>query len=82
MYRSSARASTLSGFLDYQGRYPQGRFAQEAEAQIQSILAAQQEPAAWQAAKAKGTAAAYEAFLQQYPQSRPLDILGATCVKV
>ncbi len=57
----------------YLSRYPDGDFAQEAEAQLAEIeaearaAAAAQDRAAWERAETAGDAAAYRDYLAQYP---------------
>ncbi|MEL6550519.1 MAG: peptidoglycan-binding domain-containing protein [Pseudomonadota bacterium] len=70
---ASGAEADLRAYLE---RYPEGRFAQTARADLAEIEAARQaerdaaERAAWDEARATDTQAAYSDFLQRYPEGR------------
>ena len=66
---SSARSlNTIEAFKDYQRKFPEGRYHQEAENQIADLLKQQQaEEKAWSEALAENTLEAYTNYMTQFP---------------
>jgi len=71
-WQATGQGQTEQGLRDYLDRYPDGLFADVAEARLADILAAR-EGAAWQAARQTNTVASYRAYLDDYPNGTHAD---------